>query len=380
MRWSWVVLVALAACSKPAGGGPGGGGGKKPVAFPVEVAKVEARQVEFTVAAVGSVEAFETVQVTARVAGAVDRVRFTEGQTVKPGEPLVEIDPTRYALAVRAAKATLDRAMAAKDDAEASIKRREQAQASSPGLITAEELALYRTKAATAAAEADAAQVALERAQVDLRDAYVKAPVGGVLQTRTVQTGQHVQPGAVLATLLRRDPVLVRFKVPEADAEYLKPGMALHFLEGGDPKPLAARITLVAASADPSSRMVPVTAEVDEADRERARPGAFADVTVPVGGVHEAPVVPQTAIRPSEKGFLAYVLDGDTARERVLALGLRTPDGLIEVKSGLEVGEELVVRGAEALREGATVRRVEAAPATGPGAGDVAPMPSGSRP
>lgn len=383
MKWcslSLSVVLALAGCAK-GGGSPGGGGPKKAVVFPVEVQAVEVRQVEFKVAAVGSVDAFETVQVTARVAGAVDRVRFAEGQLVKAGDSLVEIDPTRYSLAVRAAKATLERAAAAKDDADASLKRREAAQASSPGLITAEELALYRTKAATAAADADAAQVALERAQVDLRDAYVKAPVGGVLQTRTVQTGQYVQPGAVLATLLRRDPVLVRFKVTEGDSAYLQPGMPLHFLGGGDPTPFAAHITLVAAAADPATRMVQVTAEVDEADRERARPGAFAEVAVPVGGVHEAPVVPQTAIRPSEKGFLAYVVEGDVARERVLALGLRTSDGLIEAKSGLKVGEALVVRGAEALRDGAQVKQVEAAPASGPGAGDVAPLPAnGGRP
>lgn len=383
MRWlSLSVMLVLAGCPKGGGGGPGGGGPKKAVVFPVEVQPVEVRQVELTVAAVGSVDAFETVQVTARVAGAVDKVRFAEGQLVKPGDSLVEIDPTRYSLAVRAAKATLERAVAAKDDAEASLKRRESAQASSPGLITAEELATYKTKLATASADADAAQVALERAQVDLRDAYVKAPVGGVLQTRTVQTGQYVQPGAVLATLLRKDPVLARFKVTEADSVYLQPGMALHFLGGGDPKPFSAHITLVAAAADPTSRMVQVTAEVDEADRERARPGAFAEVTVPVGGgVHEAPVVPQTAIRPSEKGFLAYVVEGDLARERVLSLGLRTSDGRIEVKSGLKVGEALVVRGAEALRDGAQVKVVEAGPATGPGQGDVAPLPpAGSRP
>ncbi|MCC6337375.1 MAG: efflux RND transporter periplasmic adaptor subunit [Myxococcales bacterium] len=377
MKAAWLALVlALCACSSSQGGGQGKGGPKKALAFPVEVAPVESRSVEYTLSAVGSVEAFETVQVTARVAGAVDRVRFVEGQSVKPGDVLVEIDPTRYSLAVRAAKATLDRALAGKADAEASLKRREGAQAASPGLITDEELALYRTKVATAAAEADSAQVALERAQVDLRDAYVKAPVGGVLQTRTVQTGQYVQPGAILATLVRRDPVLVRFKVPEVDASHVDPGLPFSFLAGGEAKPLKGHVTLVAVAADPSSRMVAVTGEADEADRERARPGAFADVTVPVGDRRDAPVVPQTAVRPSEKGFLAYVVDGEVARERVLSLGLRTADGLIEVRSGLKPGETLVVRGAEALRDGAPVQRIEAAlPA--PVKADAAPAPGG---
>jgi membrane fusion protein, multidrug efflux system len=68
-----------------------------------------------------------------------------------------------------------------------------------------------------------------------------------------------------------------------------------------------------------------------------------------------------TAVRPSERGFLAYVVDGSVARERVIALGLRTQDGRVEVKSGVSPGEQLVVRGAEALRDGAEVR---AAPAS----------------
>jgi hypothetical protein len=66
--------------------------------------------------------------------------------------------------------------------------------------------------------------------------------------------------------------------------------------------------------------------------------------------------VPQTAIRPSERGFLAFVVQDSTAHERVLTLGMRSADGLVEVKSGIENGEQIVVRGAEALYEGAAVR------------------------
>jgi membrane fusion protein (multidrug efflux system)/multidrug efflux system membrane fusion protein len=79
-------------------------------------------------------------------------------------------------------------------------------------------------------------------------------------------------------------------------------------------------------------------------------------VTVPIGEARTSPVVPQTAVRPSERGFLAFVVEDSTARERVLTLGLRTEDGRVEVKSGLSAGEMLVVRGAEALRDGAKIR------------------------
>jgi multidrug efflux system membrane fusion protein len=111
--------------------------------------------------------------------------------------------------------------------------------------------------------------------------------------------------------------------------------------------------------------MVDVTAEIRQPS-DRLRPGAFAEVTVPVGAAENAPVIPQTAVRPSERGFLAFVVERGLARERVLELGLRTPEGLVEVRSGLAPAESLVVRGAEALADGARVRVVASVGAESP--------------
>jgi multidrug efflux system membrane fusion protein len=85
-------------------------GGKRSMEFPVEVKAVESRRVEYTVTAVGSLDAFERVAVTARVAGAVEKVNFREGQIVNTGYTLVEIEPERYRLAVAAAEAALQKA------------------------------------------------------------------------------------------------------------------------------------------------------------------------------------------------------------------------------------------------------------------------------
>jgi multidrug efflux system membrane fusion protein len=238
--------------------------------------------------------------------------------------------------------------------------------------VRGEELEGYRTRARVAAAAAAQARVALERARLDATDAQVRAPVEGLIQTRTVQTGQYVQPGTVLATLVRRDPLLLRFTVPESDARRLSPGLVAAFRIGGRPTDFRATLRAVADAADAESRMVAVTAHVEGADDPALRPGAFAEVSVPVGSRADAPVIPQTAVRPSERGFLAFVLEGDLVRERVLDLGMRTPDGLVEVRSGLRPGESLVVRGAEALRDGAQVR------VAGPN-GLAPPMPPGPR-
>ncbi|MBM7116140.1 efflux RND transporter periplasmic adaptor subunit [Archangium primigenium] len=372
-----VALAVGSGCGKssggeaaPAGKGGGGGGGGRargPVEFPVEVEPVEARDVEYVVSAVGSVEAFEQVQITARVPGVVERVGFMEGQSVKKGQVLAEIEPARYGIAVRSAKAALERAEAVRVQAESAAQRRVAVNEVKPGLLPAEQLDSAQAQARGAVADTSAAKAALEQAELNQRDAYVKAPLDGVLQSRTVQTGQYVQPGTVLATLLRRDPMLVHFTVPESDVGRMKPGMTARFTVRSDGHTYQGRIAYVADAADPASRMVKVTAEVGKPESETLRPGAFATVSVPVETARQAPVIPQTAVRPSERGFLAYVVKDGKARERVVELGLRTADGLVEVRSGLLAGEQLVVRGGEALKEGAAVKVVPASttPLTG---------------
>ena len=368
--WTFALVGAVAVCAgacdkkseASAGKGAGAAKGRGPMKFPVQVSTIAARDVEYALDAVGTVEAFEHVQVTARVQGVVDKVDFAEGLEVKKDQVLAQIEPQRYQLAVKAAEAALQKSIAERDEAQSGLDRREAVVKEHPGLITGEELESYRTRARSAAAQVEANRVALDQAKLNLHDAYVRAPLPGEIETRTVQTGQYVQPGAVLATLVRRDPLLVRFKIPELDAQHLKPGMTARFNTRDEQQPFTAKITAVGQAADPKTRMVDVTAEVTDERRKSLRPGAFAEVRVPVTSVR-APVVPQSAVRPSEKGFLAFVVDDhDVAHERVVLLGLRTADGMVEVKDGLAPGERLVIRGGEALREGAEVKVAETLP------------------
>ncbi|MGA2532404.1 MAG: efflux RND transporter periplasmic adaptor subunit [Candidatus Aminicenantales bacterium] len=355
-----IASAVLAGCCKK-GGAPspsakGGPGAKSRVMFPVEVAPVELRTMVYSVSAVGSVDAFEKVQVTSRVPGVVDRVLFAEGSAAAVDQVLVEVSPERYRLAVEAAQATYEKALAAKADAEAGLKRREQVITKTPGLIPGEEVETWRTKVLLAAADVAQAKAALDQAKLNLHDAYVRAPFSGILQTRTVQTGQYVDVGIILATLVRRDPLLLRFQVPERDAAQMHPGIKAAFRMRDDTREYGAQIVHVGAAADETTRMVSVTAEVRDSNASALRPGAFAEITVPVSNPHDNPVIPQTAIRPSDRGFIAYVVENDIAVERVVTVGMRTADGQAEVLAGLKAGEILVVRGSEALRDGAPVR------------------------
>jgi membrane fusion protein, multidrug efflux system len=350
------LTVLSGACKKKDAGSAGAAGGRGRMQFPVDVEQVPVRSLVYTVSAVGSVEAFEKVQVTARVFGAVDRVLFSEGEYATAGQTLVEIETERYRLAVESAQAAYEKAEASKADAEAGLKRRETVITQNPGLIPGEEVETWRTKVLTAASEVAQTRSALNQAKLNLRDAFVKAPISGVIQTRTVQTGQYVQTGTVLATLVRRDPPLLRFRVPERDAARIKPGQMARFKVREDSREFAAKVVHVAESADATSRLVDITANIDDPSDKSLRPGSFAEISVPVASASQAPVIPVASVRPSERGFLAYVVEGDKAVERILTLGMRSADGRVEVLSGLSGGEMLVVRGAEALSNGAMVR------------------------
>jgi len=372
LKYRKLVVIALAvslavlsgACKKKDGGPAGAAGGRGRMQFPVDVEQVSVRSLVYTVSAVGSVEAFEKVQVTARVSGAVDRVLFSEGEYAAAGQTLVEIETERYRLAVESAQAAFEKSEAAKADAEAGLKRRETVITQNPGLIPGEEVETWRTKVLTAASDVAEKRSALNQAKLNLHDAFVRAPISGVIQTRTVQTGQYVQTGTVLATLVRRDPLLLRFRVPERDAARIKPGQEARFRVRDDSREFTAKVVHVAEAADDVSRLVDVTANINDPSDRTLRPGSFAEITVPVSSTREAAVIPASAVRPSERGFIAYVVEGDKAVERILTLGMRSADGQVEVLSGLKMGETLVVRGSEALQNGVTVR--VAAPGSAP--------------
>ncbi|MDI1446292.1 efflux RND transporter periplasmic adaptor subunit [Polyangium sp. 6x1] len=358
-----ILCLPLAVACKGKQTEGGAAGGAKPgregggLAFAADVMPVEAKKVIYTVNAPGTIEAFERVQVTARVAGVVDRVAFTEGQEVKKGDVLVVIDSERYLLAVNGAKAALAKTEAAVRDMEAMVARREGASGMNPGLIPGEELESYKSKVLTAKADRDIAFQALRSAQLNLRDSSVRAPMAGAIQTRTVETGQYVQAGYVMATLLQSEPLLLRFQVEPLEAPRLKVGTTATFTMRETLRKFSAKITLIAAAADPTTHMVAVTGEVnDEGHKYWLRPGSFCDVTVDIGGQREAVTIPRLAARATDHGYVAYVVENGAAKERVLSLGMSTQDGWVEVRSGLAAGDVLVVRGAEALTDGAKVR------------------------
>jgi membrane fusion protein, multidrug efflux system len=356
LLFSLVILLSVSACTKPeANATPTK---RARVSFPVEVTAVDVRDVTYSVYAVGSIHPFENISLISRVSGRVTAIHFQAGDAVDTKTVLVEIEPERYRLAVSSAEANLAKANALLAEATGALQRRVTANRDNPGLIAEEEVQLTQARLETMKSDVALAQSALSLAQLDLKDALVTSPLAGVLQNRLVQTGAFVQVGTVLATLQRREPLLVNFRVPTDDAMRMAIGQTIQFTVDESGQNYDAVIKYIAAGADQQTRLIEVTAHVNNPAQKALFPGSFARITIPLQTT-KSMVVPLSAIRPSEHGFLAYVVRDNggeqRAHERVLQLGMRTADGQVEVRSGLTIGEQLVTRGTSALSDGVTV-------------------------
>jgi multidrug efflux system membrane fusion protein len=362
LRRNPLILFALGAVLlDSACGGSQGAPAARPQrqALRVRVAPVVVQDVVHQIKALGSLEARDMVQVTAQVEGVASDVRFREGDQVSPATVLLRIDPDRHRVEAERAKALKDQAAAELGRAQADLDRREALARNQ--LLSTEELTRSRGENARLEAAVEVAKAAHELALQDLRRSEVRPPITGVINTRTVDTGQFIRTGTVLATIVDASRLRLRFKVSEGESLRAREDGRVSFgVAPLGPREFGARIYHVGRVADPTTRQVEVLAWVDPASE--LKPGFFAEVTLAGEKKEDALVVPESAIQASERGFVTYVVDDQkTARVRPVGLGLRTGTGVVEILSGLEAGEVVVSEGSDRLADGMAVEPVDAA-------------------
>ncbi len=323
----------------------------------VRVAPVLSQEVVYRIKALGSLEAEEMIQVTAEVEGAVTEVRFHEGDRVTPQTVLLRIDPERFRLEAQQAEASYNQSLAELARAEADLTRREELNQSQ--LVAAEELNRSRGETSRLRAAAEASRANRDIAAQNLRKSEVRPPHPGVINTKTVETGQFVKTGNVLATLVDTRRLRLRFKISEGESLRAHEGDTVTFRVAPlGPKDFPARIYHVGEVADPQTRQVEVLAWVQNPGE--LKPGFFAEVILAGESKKEALVVPEGAVQASELGFVTYVVEKGKARVRSIEIGLRTGTGVVEILSGVKGGETVVVEGSDRLADGVDVQAVSA--------------------
>jgi multidrug efflux system membrane fusion protein len=363
-RRAFVPVLLLAAVAGGACDRSQGAPLKRPAApgLRVRAAEVTRQDVVYSIRAVGSLSADEVVQVTAEVEGPVRDVTFNEGQRVSPQTLLARIDTERYRLEAQRAEGTYRKAESERARTQAERGRREQL--AQEHLVSIEELNRARGDLEGATAEAEAAKAALDIARENQRRSEVRAPRSGIVNTKTVETGQFVKTGQPLATIVDVSRLRLRFTVSESESLRARTGQEVVFRVAplGE-QAFKAKIYHVGAVADPQTRQVEILAWVQNPGA--LKPGFFAEVTLASETHKNALVVPRTAIAASDKGFVAYVVDEGKAHLRTVERGLETEGGLVEIVSGLKPGDQVVTEGSDRLADGVAVQVADAAAAPG---------------
>jgi len=359
-------LALAASCSGPDANDPpaaksasSGAKGNTPISarkVPVVVETVSPHPVTYAIQAVGSLLAEEIVRVPARVAGVVDQIAFNEGRSVGPGTVLARIDIERYRLALSRSEANWQQAEAQTRQVQAALDKRRALRAKDPGWVSEEELTNFTAQLDQAKAAASSARAAYELAKKDAADSEVRAGASGIINEKLVDTGQYVTAGTPIATIADTKRLKLAFKVAQSESVRLGEDSPITFHVQAVPgREFKAKLYHIGEVADPTTRMVECFAWVENPGRS-LRPGFFADVMATVEQRSGSLVVPQTAVIPTDQGFVSFVLKGeDQVERRVLKLGLYTREGNVEVLEGLEEGDRLVTRGAASLSESSRV-------------------------
>ena len=327
-----------------------GKGAKGPPPVPVNVAAAQQQTVPIRLAAIGNVEAYQTVSIKARVDGQIVEVKFREGDPVTKGEVLFRIDPRPYQAALRQAEANALRDAAARDQARSQAKRYQELL--DKNFISKEAYAQIRTNAETAEATVSASRAALENARLNLDYCTITSPLDGYVGKILLNSGNLVKANDVapLAIINQVRPIYVNFAVPEQNLPEVRKYMAVGPLglevippDPGAPR-VGGRLIFVDNAVDPSTGTIRLRAQFDNVEAA-LWPGQFVNVSLRLYEQADAITIPSTAVQIGPEGQYVYVVGPDSLAEIRKVTVQRTDGGFAIIATGLAKGERVVTRG-----------------------------------
>jgi len=388
--WPWLMVLALAggggwyawqrgmlpwlgqptpAATAPAGFGPSAGRGRGGMAVPVTAAAAAVEDLPILLDALGTVQASNTITVVPQVAGRITEIAFTEGQEIRAGEVLVQIDPRSY-------QAALDQAIATKAQREAQLANARLDLQRYTQLVRAngasqQQLDTQRAAVAQLEAQVQYDQATIDNARVQLEHTTIRAPFDGRVGLRQVDVGNLVQSsssGIVTVTQLR--PVNVTFTLPQQALPQVMEAIAAGpvQVEARLPDPAIPRVDAAPPPPNPVGTLLTLDNQVDAAtgtlrlkasfpnEDQRLWPGAFVNIRLQVALLQGVTTIPLVAVQRGPDGAFAFVVQADgTVRQRPLTLGVVSGTQAM-VRSGLRPGEQVVTSGALRLTDGAAVQ------------------------
>jgi membrane fusion protein (multidrug efflux system) len=288
--------------------------------------------------ATGQIEAYQSVELRPDIEGRIAEILVREGAPVGEGTPLFKVDDAEL-------KAEVARAEAERDLARQSLARTKE---------LLEQKASSQSELERAEATARSSEANLQLLRVRLDRTVVRAPFAGVVGERLVSLGDYVTTSTPLMTVQTVSPQRAAFQVPERYADQLKVGQQVTFRVAALPgREFTGRVDFVDPLVQLPGRTITVKAIVPNPKRE-LQAGMFIEVRLATAVRPRAVVIAEDAVLPIQGSNFVWVVASGKATRRQIELGVRTP-GLVEARSGVEAGEQVVVGGQERLAEGAPV-------------------------
>jgi multidrug efflux system membrane fusion protein len=354
------MLLILNGCSENPSGQPVAKEKNSAQPFPVKTATVVRKDVPVELRSVGLAEAFLSVAIKSQISGVLQEVGFKEGDQVKAGDLLFQIDSRPYLSRLEQVRATLAKDQAALENARKQALR--YIPAAKKGYVSAEQSDQAQTNVATLRAQILADQAAVSSARIDLDNCTILAPISGYTGELFEDIGNLVKAEAdqPLVTINQTSPIKVSFTLPEKNLPDLK-----RYLTRGDLEVIvnSAELTLTGKldfldnQVNQESGTIRLKATFDNQSRQ-LWPGQFVDVRLRLTTRRDATVVPTRAVQAGQNGDYVYVVNGSQTIEQRPVTVAFSSDAEAVVDSGLEVGETVVTDGQLRLRVGVTVKPV----------------------
>ena len=350
------VLLALfvAACTQ---GDAKQGEKKAPPALAVSVVNVQPREVPVSFDAVGRTEGSREVQVRARVAGILEKQLYTEGDSVKAGTVLFQIERAPFEIELAQARGTLAQEIARQELAGKEAERLKML--ADRRAISQKEADQAISALSQSSAAVQVARARVRQAELNLSYTTVAAQIDGITGRALQSIGSLVSPTsdtAMLTTLTRGDPLWVRFSLSEAEFATVRGAEKTVEVKletaDGRPYPQPAHVNFSGSTVDAATGTVQMRAEVPNPDLGLL-PGQFVRVRV-IAGTQQASVVPQTAVMQNEGGRFVWVAADGKALQRPIRAGSWLGSDWI-VLEGLKPGDAVIVDNLVRLRPGTAV-------------------------
>ncbi|MDQ1326270.1 MAG: Efflux transporter periplasmic adaptor subunit [Campylobacterota bacterium] len=333
-----------------------------PLPVAVHVVKFKDAAIEKTYPAI--INAYEKVDIVARVSGILEKKHFTEGAFVKKNDLLYTIEQDIYRAKLDTAQAVLEKARSTLQKATKDWERAKTLKKTNS--ISPKEIDFYMSEYTNAKAELSSAKANLKQAQIEFDYTTIKAPISGIAGIKNQDIGDYIdanEQSSLLTTITNTNPLHIEFSIPKNDVhQYLsqikKPGTAIKLLDNKNNESKEnGTIDFISPEIDQNTNSLLIRAKINN-DDARFLAGDFVKISIQGLIAPNAAVIPEEAILQTPNGAMVYVAENGAAKMRPIKTDILTKEGMV-VKSGLKEGDKIITNNIPKIRPDAKVVEME---------------------